>query len=119
MITAIPVDTPDTASFAAARFGRAAYFALHNSTTGIWEFAPNTVNLHAEQGAGIQSAARIANLGATRLIAPHIGPKAFSVLVKAGIAVYAAQERPLAALIEACNAQELQQMKTADVEGHW
>ena len=46
------------------RFGRAKYFALVDTDTGECSFHDNTQNLNAPQGAGIQAAQAVANLGA-------------------------------------------------------
>ena len=71
-----------------ARFGRAAYFLVFDPDTKTWETVENTQNLNAAQGAGIQTAERLAGLGVQAVMSGYVGPKAFSALRAAGLDVY-------------------------------
>jgi len=70
------------------RFGRADYFVLYDQESDTWESVPNTQNLQAAHGAGIQAGQSLAKTGAKILITGHVGPKAFKVLQAEQIAMY-------------------------------
>jgi predicted Fe-Mo cluster-binding NifX family protein len=101
------------------RFGRAAFLVVHDTETGTYEALPNTVNLQAAQGAGIQTAAAVVNTGCTALIAGHCGPKAFTALAGAGITVYACGSGTVRQAVEALVAGKLKPLSQADRESHW
>lgn len=101
------------------RFGRAAYFILYDQGSQTFEAMDNSLNLNAVQGAGIQAAEKIVNLGAEILITGHCGPKAFRVLAAAGIAVYNTEAGTVAEALEELKAGKLTQAASADVAGHW
>ncbi|MBN2055289.1 NifB/NifX family molybdenum-iron cluster-binding protein [bacterium] len=69
------------------RFGRAKYFLVVNAETGDYRVEDNSVNLTAIQGAGVQSAQRVAELGVAWVLTGHVGPKAFRGLQAAGIKI--------------------------------
>ncbi|AJQ29072.1 NifB/NifX family molybdenum-iron cluster-binding protein [Pelosinus fermentans] len=71
-----------------SRFGRADYFLIYDQDKEAWESLPNTQNLEAAHGAGIQAGQAIAKTGASVLITGHVGPKAFKVLEAGKIAMY-------------------------------
>lgn len=101
-------------------FGRAKFFILADTETGKAIAHDNAQNLHAAQGAGIQSAETVAKLGAETVITGSVGPKAYRALQAAGIKI---------ALIEAvCPGTEaLRRFKDNELpvlgkpnsEGHW
>jgi predicted Fe-Mo cluster-binding NifX family protein len=101
------------------RFGRAKYFILLDTETGAFSAVDNSVNLNAAQGAGIQAARRVVELGADALITGHVGPKAFSTLQAGGIRIYAGASGTVAEAIEQFKAGKLEAASSADVEGHW
>lgn len=101
------------------RFGRCRYFVLYNSDTDVCETVGNEQNLQAAQGAGIQSAGTVANAGCDILLTGHCGPKAFTALQAAGIPVYSGAAGTVREAIEAYRNGQLQQLQSADVEGHW
>jgi predicted Fe-Mo cluster-binding NifX family protein len=49
----------------------------------------------------------------------HCGPKAFRVLLAAGIKVYATGAPTVAAALELYRSGKLTEAKAADVDGHW
>lgn len=103
-----------------SRFGRAQMFALYDSKSGECSWHPNTQNFQASQGAGIQTAQNVVNLGAEAVISGHCGPKAFMVLQAAGVKVYSIQgDVTLKEAVKQVEAGEVKEMKGADVEGHW
>lgn len=71
-----------------SRFGRADYFIIFDQDTNSYECLPNTQNLEAAHGAGIQAGQALAKTGAKILITGHVGPKAFKVLAAEKIAMY-------------------------------
>ena len=71
-----------------SRFGRSHGFIIYDSENRKSEFLDNTVNMNSAQGAGIQSAMNLIKAEAKAVITGHCGPKAFSLLKNAGIAVY-------------------------------
>jgi len=102
-----------------ARFGRAKYFLVVDTDTGVFSAVDNTVNLNAAQGAGIQAGKRVIDLGVEGIITGHVGPKAFTTLAAGGVKVYTGVAGTVAAAIEQFKAGKLALAASADVEGHW
>ena len=100
-------------------FGRARNFLLYDLDSGTSQVISNQQNLNAAQGAGIQSAQRVAGTGAQALVSGHCGPKAFAVLQAAGIKVYTSNAQTIADALKAYQDGQLDEIKSADVEGHW
>ncbi|MGD0652853.1 MAG: NifB/NifX family molybdenum-iron cluster-binding protein [Thermoguttaceae bacterium] len=101
------------------RFGRTKYFVLVDTETGEFSAHDNTQNLNAPQGAGIQAAQAVARLGAETVLTGHVGPKAFTTLQAANIAVYTGISGTVKEAIEKFNSGRLAPAQKADVEGHW
>lgn len=101
------------------RFGRAAKFVVVDLENDSVEAFDNTQNLNAAQGAGIQSAETVCNLGADVLISGHCGPKAFKALTAAKIKVFCCSEETVGDALEAYKNGKLEELASADVEGHW
>jgi len=101
------------------RFGRARYFALADTDTGECSFHDNTQNLNAPQGAGIQAAQAVANLGTQSALTGHVGPKAFTTLQAAKIAVYTGVSGTVKEAIDQFISGQIAPTTKADVEGHW
>ncbi len=102
------------------RFGRAQMFALYDSVNDSCTWHGNTQNLQAAQGAGIQSAQNIVNLGAEAVITGHCGPKAFRVLNAAGVKIYNVSGQMSAReAIKQIENGNIKPADNADVEGHW
>ncbi len=101
------------------RFGRAKWFVIVDTETGQAIPADNTPNLQAAQGAGIQAACRVSDLGARVVLTGHVGPKAYSTLTAAGIRVCTGAEGTVAEAVDAYQAGVLTPTGSADVEGHW
>lgn len=93
------------------RFGRARYLALLDTEApdGV-EFFDNSVNLHASQGAGIQTARKVAELGARAVVSGHVGPKAYDVLSAAGIDMYTCGEGSVKSAFEKFQGGELEKL---------
>jgi len=102
-----------------SRFGRAPKFLVYDLDNETFEVIDNQQNLNAAQGAGIQSAETVARLGAKALVTGHCGPKAFRVLMAAGIKVYNTDAPTVTAALEQYRSGKLIEAKGADVGGHW
>lgn len=106
-----PVDT---------RFGRAAYFAVYDDQSDLWNFVENSQNTQAAQGAGIQAAQFVIDADAEVLLARNTGPKAIAALQAAGVKVFAVEENMnLEQALNAYTDSRLSRMDQANVEGHW
>ena len=102
-----------------SRFGRAPRFLIYDLESDTFEMLDNDQNLHAAQGAGIQSAETIARSGAQCLITGHCGPKAYRVLSAANIKIYNVDLPTIAEALEQFRQGNLTEAGSADVEGHW
>lgn len=101
------------------RFGRAAFFIVVDAETGESEAHDNVQNLNAVQGAGIQAARQVVELGAQAVLTGHVGPKAFTALHAAGVKVYAGAAGSVRQAVETYKAGQLAETNEATVEGHW
>lgn len=101
------------------RFGRAAWFMVHDTDSGTWEAIQNDQNLNLPQGAGIQSASTVVNAGCQILISAHCGPKAFDVLKKGLVQIFLAADGTAKQCVEKYKRGGLRELANADVEGHW
>jgi len=101
------------------RFGRAKHFVLFDTETGDTSSHDNAQNLNAAQGAGIQAAQTVAQLGAEAVLTGHVGPKAFTALQAANIAVYTGASGTVSEAIEQFKSKQLPLAAKANVEGHW
>ncbi|MHC1745971.1 MAG: NifB/NifX family molybdenum-iron cluster-binding protein [Negativicutes bacterium] len=88
MKIAITAHGNDCQSEVDSRFGRADYFMLYDTEKEIWEAIPNTQNVEAAHGAGIQAGQTLAKSGASILVTGHVGPKAFKVLAAEKISMF-------------------------------
>jgi predicted Fe-Mo cluster-binding NifX family protein len=102
-----------------SRFGRAQWILVVDSETKDCQAYNNDVNLNIAQGAGIQTAKRVIDLGAAVLVTGNVGPKAFSVLKAADIQIYLSNAITVADAIDALNNGELETVSQANVAGHW
>jgi len=101
------------------RFGRAPRFLVYDLDRDTFEVLENQQNLHAAQGAGIQSAETVIRAGAEILVTGHCGPKAFKVLASAGIEVYNCGASTVKESLELFRQGSLGAAVEADVDGHW
>jgi len=101
------------------RFGRAKYFIVVDTDTQAVRAVPNTQNLNAAQGAGIQAGKMIVELGVTSLITGHVGPKAFSALQAGNVEIYTGAAGTVGDALDQFRAGKLRAARNADVEGHW
>ncbi|ABA88828.1 nitrogenase molybdenum-iron cofactor biosynthesis protein NifB/NifX-related protein [Syntrophotalea carbinolica DSM 2380] len=101
------------------RFGRASKFLIYDLENETFEMVDNQQNLNAAQGAGIQSAGTVTNSGAEALVSGHCGPKAFRVLMAAGVKVFYSEAGTVGEALDAYKQGKLTESNAADVEGHW
>lgn len=101
------------------RFGRACKFLIYDLEDDTFEMVDNQQNLNAAQGAGIQSAGTVTKSGAEALVSGHCGPKAFRVLMAAGVKVFYSEADTVGQALDAYRQGKLIESNTADVEGHW
>ncbi len=101
------------------RFGRAKYFIVADTESGEWAAHDNTQNLNAPQGAGIQAARNIIELGVETVLTGHVGPKAFSVLQSGNIQICPGATGTVEETLEQHRGGQLEAAAQADVEGHW
>jgi predicted Fe-Mo cluster-binding NifX family protein len=118
MKIAITSQGPDPNAAVDPRFGRANYFVVCDTATGVLSFADNHRNLNAPQGAGIQAGANVVELGVQAIITGHVGPKAFDTLRAGNVAVYTVAGGTVAEAIDRFKAGQLKRQADADVEGH-
>jgi predicted Fe-Mo cluster-binding NifX family protein len=90
-----------------------------DTETEAHETHENVRNLHAIQGAGVQAAQAVVELGCQAVLVSHCGPKAFAVLSAAGITVYSGAHGSIADAVKAFSAGTLEKAEGADVHGHW
>jgi predicted Fe-Mo cluster-binding NifX family protein len=101
------------------RFGRARNFLVYDLDQDTFQVIDNTENVNAAQGAGLQTAAALARAGVNSLVTGHCGPKAFEVLVAAGITVYTSEAATVAAALEQLRSGALVAAQAPDRESHW
>jgi predicted Fe-Mo cluster-binding NifX family protein len=101
------------------RFGRARMFVLYDLDTGNSEAVGNGQQMNLAQGAGIQTAQNVVNLGAKTVISGHVGPKAFGVLRTGGVEVFTASNMTAADALSRYREGSLSKLTGADVQGHW
>ena len=119
MKIAISSTGKDLTSAVDPRFGRARFFIVIDTETNAFSAHDNTQNLNALQGAGIQSAKNVADLGVKAVVSGNMGPKAFSALLAAGIDMYTGASGTVQDALDAFNAGTLQKSERANVQGHW
>ena len=88
MKVAVSSEGPGLESQVDPMFGRAGGFVIVDMQTMRTDYVDNGASQAAAQGAGIQTAERLAGLGVQAVMSGYIGPKAFSALRAAGLDVY-------------------------------
>ncbi len=119
MKIAVTAQGPDMDSPVDPRFGRARYFLLIDTETGQFTAHDNAQNLNAMQGAGIQAAQKVVQLGAEAVLTGHVGPKAFATLQAGKVAVYPGATGTVRESLEWMQSGRLQPATKPNVEGHW
>ena len=119
MKVAVTSQGQDMTSAVDPRFGRAKFFVLVDSETGQSSAHDNAQNVNAAQGAGIQAARNVIELGAEAVVTGNVGPKAFSALSAGGVKVYLGASGSVSEAIEQLGAERLECVSKANVDGHW
>lgn len=119
MKVAVTAQGPDLDSVVDPRFGRARYFLLIDTDTGQFTAHDNVQNLNAAQGAGIQAAQAVVQLGAEAVLTGNVGPKAFATLQAGQIAVHPGATGTVRQALDELQSGRLQPAGKANVEGHW
>ena len=101
------------------RFGRARFFIVIDTETGAFSAHDNTQSMNALQGAGIQSAKNVADLGVKAVVSGNMGPNAFSTLLAAGIDMFTGASGTVQDALDAFKAGTLLKSEKANVEGRW
>lgn len=87
MKIAVSSEGPGLDSMVDPRFGRAAGFVLVDSETLDNTYLDNGSSQVLAQGAGIETAQRVADAGAEVVLSGYVGPKAFEALKAADIQI--------------------------------
>ncbi len=119
MRVAIPATGPARTDEVDPRFGRTRWFLLADTETGAVEAHDNTPNLEAAQGAGIQAAQRVVELGAEAVVTSNAGPKAFRVLRAAGVRVYRCEAGTAEEVLALFREGRLAELDAANAASHW
>lgn len=119
MKVTITAQGPDLDSPVDPRFGRARYFLLVDTETGQFTAHDNAQNLNAPQGAGIQAAQTVVQLGTEAVLTGNVGPKAFAALQAGQVAIYPGVSGTARQALEELRSGRLQAAAKATVEGHW
>lgn len=101
------------------RFGRARCILVVDTETGEHRAVDNAVNLNIAQGAGIQTAKNVVDLGADAVITGNVGPKAFATLSHARVKVFLTRDQTVSDAVVAMKDGTLEQVSQANVDGHW
>ena len=101
------------------RFGRARYFLIYDTEEDKYTVLDNMDNVNAMQGAGVQTAQRIAAAQVQMVVSGNIGPKAFVVFRAAGIKAALWAEGTVAEAVELVKTDKLKPTEDANVRGHW
>jgi predicted Fe-Mo cluster-binding NifX family protein len=119
MKVAVTSQGPDLESPVDPRFGRAKYLLIVDTDTGQFTAHDNTQNLNTPQGAGIQVAQTVSNLGVEVVLTGNVGPKAFTTLQVGRIDVCTGASGTARDAIEDFKSGRLQPVTKPNVAGHW
>jgi len=116
---AVTSQGPELSSQVDPRFGRAKYFLVVETETGEFAAHDNAQNLNAVQGAGIQAARTVVDLGVEGVVTGNVGPKAFAALQAANVPIHTGGSGTVQEVVERFKAGELEATADPTVEGHW
>jgi predicted Fe-Mo cluster-binding NifX family protein len=102
-------------------FGRARWFVVKDFDTDSVEAHSNKQNIDAPQGAGIQAARNIANLGVDAVVTGNMGPNAFRTLSAASVKIFifGKNVETVKEALSEWREGRLQEVTEATIEGHW
>ena len=84
---AISSEGPTLDDMVDPRFGRAGGFVIADIEKNTFMYIDNGASQMRSQGAGIETAERVANEGVDVVLSGYVGPKAFQALQAAGIQI--------------------------------
>ncbi|MBW2599670.1 MAG: NifB/NifX family molybdenum-iron cluster-binding protein [Deltaproteobacteria bacterium] len=110
----------DLSSKADKSFGRAKWFILVDTETGAFKAHSNEQNVNAAQGAGIQAAQNVANLGAEAVLTGNVGPNAFRTLNATSIGIFIIKgDVTVQQALSEWKEGKLQETSGSTIEGQW
>jgi predicted DNA-binding protein (UPF0251 family)/predicted Fe-Mo cluster-binding NifX family protein len=101
------------------RFGRAVKLVVYDTESGGHEVVENGEQMNLAQGAGIETAQKLIDLGVKAVISGHVGPNAYGLLENAGIEVFGAADMTAADAVKKYREGLLVRLPGADVPGRW
>lgn len=102
-----------------SRLGRASYFMITEDDGKTWQVFDHSDVSMVAQGAGVQTAQKLADAGVQVVITGHVGPKAYTALKSNGVEMYAGASGSVQEAFEAYKQGKLQSVSQPDVKGHW
>jgi len=102
-------------------FGRAKWFIVVDSENDMVEAHSNKQNVNAVQGAGIQAAQNISNLGVDVVLTGNVGPNAYRTLSAASIKIFVVGKdvETVEEAIAEWKTGKLREVNEATIEGAW
>jgi predicted Fe-Mo cluster-binding NifX family protein len=102
-------------------FGRAKWFVVVDTENDTVEAHSNKQNVNAVQGAGIQAAQNISNLGVNVVLTGNVGPNAFRTLSAASIKIFVVGKNveTVEEAIAEWKTGSLEEVSEATIEGAW
>jgi predicted Fe-Mo cluster-binding NifX family protein len=98
-------------------FGRCPYFMLVDPDTKEFTIAENPA-INESGGAGIKAAQFVIDQGATAVICGDVGPKASSLLLAEGCAIYQQHGKTAKDAVDAYQEGRIDQLFSSSTEGH-
>ena len=118
MKLAISAEGPQPTDPVDPRFGRARYFVLFDTEAETFATVDNATQVAAVQGAGIQAAQNLTASGVDVLLTGRCGPKAFQVLVAAGVQIFGGASGTVAAALQAWREDRLAPLTGPNARPH-
>ena len=102
-------------------FGRARWFVVIDLDEDSFQAHSNKQNVDAPQGAGIQAARNIANLGVDAVLTGNVGPNAFRTLNAASVKIFIFKKSvdTVEEALSEWKGGSLEEVTDATIEGHW
>jgi predicted Fe-Mo cluster-binding NifX family protein len=101
------------------RFGRAPYFIIFDTGDESFKVINNEQNVNAAQGAGVQTAQRIAGEKVDMVVSGNLGPRAFQIITAAGVKSALLADGTVSQAVELARNNKLEVRDSANVGGHW
>jgi predicted Fe-Mo cluster-binding NifX family protein len=118
MRVAVSSTGPDPGSPVDARFGRADWFVVIDTSTGESKAVDNEAGARAGSGAGVHAAEAVVREGVEYVLTGHCGPNAFRALDAAGVKVVVDVGGTVQEAVDRLKAGELSPVTKPDVQGH-